>query len=271
MRVRRTVGLPFFLLFLCSYAPVYGQGAAALAAPEVVRLAVDEWPPFVSRSLPGEGMLASLVSTVFERLGDPVHYDYYPWKRTMQIGLGSPRYAGLMAVWRTAEREKLCHFSVPIGNTLGVLAYLKDNPVSAASLADLKGMRIGTVAGYSNGEQFDAMSARGELTAEEGLNDATNLKKLLIGRYRAIVIERHVLQHLLMGSSFSRADRDRIGVVDKLFAERSVHICFQRNAEGVRQQRRFNEAAREVDTVKMAREYWKRLDQSLAGMPPVTP
>lgn len=270
MRILRTVGLPFCLLILCALAPAQGQGGAT-GARQAVRLAVDDWPPFVSHSLPGEGMSASLVSAIYERLGETVQYDYFPWKRTMQIGLGSPRYAGLMAVWRTAEREKLCHFSVPIGNTQGVLAYLKDYPVSAASLTDLKGMRIGTVAGYSNGEQFDAMAARGELAAEEGLNDATNLKKLLIGRYRAIVIERHVLQHLMMSSSFSRADRDRIGVADKLFAERSVHICFQRNAEGLRQQRRFNEVAREVDTVKLAREYWKRLDQILAGVAPVTP
>lgn len=269
MRILRTVGLPFCLLILCALSPAHGEGVAG--ARQAVRLAVDDWPPFVSHSLPGEGMSASLVSAIYERLGETVQYDYFPWKRTMQIGLGSPRYAGLMAVWRTAEREKLCHFSVPIGNTHGVLAYLKDDGVSAVSLADLKGMRIGTVAGYSNGEQFDAMAARGELTAEEGLNDMINLKKLLIGRYRAIVIERHVLQHLLMGSSFTRADRERIGVIDKLFAERSVHVCFQRNDEGARQQRRFNEAAREVDTVRLVREYWKRLDQSLAGTPVLMP
>lgn len=265
MRVLRTVGLPFCLSILCSLPSVHAAGPAA----KVVRLAVDDWPPFVSRSMPAEGMSAALVSAVFERLGEAVQYDYFPWKRTMQIGLGSPRYAGFMAVWRTAEREKLCHFSVPIGSTQGVLAYLKEDNVSAASLNDLKGMRIGTVAGYANGEQFDSMAGRGELVAEEGLNDATNLRKLLIGRYRAIVIERHVLQHLLMSSSFSQADRDRIGVIDKLFAERSVHVCFQRNAAGAQQQRRFNEAAREIDTVRLARDYWKRLDQSLAGAPPL--
>jgi len=270
MLILRTVGLPFCLLILFGLSPAHGQHSAAGARP-VVRLAVDDWPPFVSPSLPGEGMSAALVSAVYERLGETVQYDYFPWKRTMQIGLGSPRYAGLMAVWRTPEREKLCHFSVPIGNTQGVLAYLKDDGVSATSLNDLKGMRIGTVAGYSNGEQFDAMAARGELIAEEGLNDMTNLKKLLIGRYRAIVIERHVLQHLLIGNSFTRADRERIGVIDRLFAERAVHVCFQRNAAGAQQQRRFNEAAREIDAVRLARDYWKRLDQSLAGTPSVTP
>ncbi|MEG1327826.1 MAG: amino acid ABC transporter substrate-binding protein, partial [Janthinobacterium sp.] len=111
------------------------------------------------------------------------------------------------------------------------------------------------------------MVARGELKTEEGLNDATNLKKLLIKRYRVIVIERHVLQHLLMGRNFSKAERERIAIIDTVFKERPVHVCFQRDAEGAAQQKRFNEAARELDTARLERDYWKRLDQSLATAP----
>lgn len=256
----RTVALSICLVF---------PAAQAQEAPttRIVRFAADDWPPFVSPRLPADGMSAAMVSAVFERIGYQVRYEYFPWKRTMQFGLGNPRYAGFMAVWRTPEREKLCHFSVPVGNTLTVLAYLKDEGAPGVSLQDLGKLRIGTVAGYSNGEQFDAMAARGELKTEEGLNDATNLKKLLIGRYRVIVIERHVLQHLLTGAEFSRAERERIAVVDTAFRERPVHVCFKRDANGALQQKRFNEAAREVDLARLERDYWKRLDPSLAGAP----
>ncbi len=272
MRFLRTVGLPCCLCFYSSLAVAHGQAASSIAtagpaASRTVRLAAEDWPPFISRSLPADGMSGAMVSAIFERLGYAVKYEYFPWKRAMQFGLGSPRYAGLLAVWRTPEREKLCHFSVPIGNTQGVLAYLKEDGAPGATLAELGKLRIGTVAGYSNGEQFDGMVARGQLRTEEGLNDATNLRKLLIKRYRVIVIERHVLQQLLMGRGFSKADRDRIAVVDTLFKERSVHVCFQRSAEGAAQQKRFNEAARDVDTARLERDYWKRLDQSLAAAP----
>ncbi|MDN2673799.1 transporter substrate-binding domain-containing protein [Janthinobacterium sp. SUN026] len=237
------------------------------ASSRIVRFAAEDWPPFISRSLPADGMSGAMVSAVFERLGYTVKYDYFPWKRAMQFGLASSRYAGFLAVWRTPEREKLCHFSVPVGNTQGVLAYLKEDGVPGASLADLGKLRIGTVAGYSNGEQFDGMVARGELKTEEGLNDATNLKKLFIKRYRVIVIERHVLQHLLMGRNFSKAERERIAVIDTVFKERPVHVCFQRDAGGAAWQKRFNEAARDIDTARLERDYWKRLDQSLATAP----
>jgi polar amino acid transport system substrate-binding protein len=272
----RTVGLPYCLVFISSLAAAQGQAASAIAAPaavpgaaaaRIVRFAAEDWPPFISRSLPADGMSGAMVSAVFERLGDVVKYEYFPWKRAMQLGLASARYAGFLAVWRTPEREKLCHFSVPVGNTQGVLAYLKEDGVPGAALADLGKLRIGTVAGYSNGEQFDGMVARGELKTEEGLNDTTNLKKLLIKRYRVIVIERHVLQHLLMGRGFSKAERERIAMVDTVFKERAVHVCFKRDAEGALQQKRFNEAAREIDTARLERDYWKRLDQSLASAP----
>jgi len=258
----RTVALS--LLTCCIVPAVQAQVAPAT---RIVRFATDDWPPFVSARLPAEGMSAAMVSAVFERMGYLVKYEYFPWKRTMQLGLGSPRYAGFMAVWRTAEREKLCHFSVPIGNTHGVLAYLKEDGPPGATLQELGKLRIGTVAGYANGEQFDAMVARGELHTEEGLNDATNLKKLLIRRYRVIVIERHVLQHLLVGPEFSKAERERIGFVDTAFRERTVHVCFKRDADGALLQKRFNEVAREVDLARLERDYWKRLDQIPAGVP----
>lgn len=82
-----------------------------------------------------------------------------------------------------------------------------------------------------------------------------------------IVIERHVLQHLLMGPEFSKAERERIAFVDTVFKERPVHVCFKRDAGGALQQKRFNEAAREVDLARLERDYWKRLDQSLASAP----
>ncbi|MGK5025554.1 substrate-binding periplasmic protein [Janthinobacterium sp. RB2R34] len=262
MRFLRTVALS--LITFCAMPALHAQVAPPLG---VLRFATDDWPPFVSPSLPANGMSAAMVSAVFERVGYQVEYEYFPWKRTMQLGLSSPRYAGFMAVWRTPERETRCYFSVPIGNTHGVLAYLKEDGAPGATLQELGKVRIGTVAGYANGEQFDAMVARGELNTEEGLNDATNLRKLLIGRYRVIVIERHVLQHLLRGPGFSRAERERIAVVDTAFRERSVHVCFKRDAGGALQQKRFNEAAREVDLARLERDYWKRLDQAMASVP----
>jgi polar amino acid transport system substrate-binding protein len=246
---------------------------AALAAPAragelaPVRLAAEDWPPFVSASMPNNGLSGALVGAVLERIGYAVHIDYFPWKRAMELGLNSPRYAGFLAVWRTPEREKVCHFSHSIGSTQTVLAYLKEAPVQAAAIADLRGLRVGTVAGYANGEQFDAMAKDGELRTEEGVNDETNLRKLLMRRFPAIVIERRVLRHLLAGGHFGKAERERIGFSDKLFKERAVHVCFKRSGEGAKLQQAFNDAVRDFDLLRIERDYWRRIGEDQPPQP----
>jgi polar amino acid transport system substrate-binding protein len=228
------------------------------AAPlPVVRFSADEWPPFVTATLPGDGLSGALVAAVYQRLGMHSEIEYFPWKRAMEFGLHNPRYAGLLPVWRTPEREKLCHFSSPIGSTQTVLASLKAAPVRPDTLAGLRGVRLGTVAGYAYGEQFDAARARGDVSPDEGVNDETNLRKLLIGRYSVIVIERHVLDYLLHTPQFGAAERERVAIADKLFRERPVAVCFKHTAQGQAQQKAFNNAARELDLERLEREYWQ--------------
>jgi polar amino acid transport system substrate-binding protein len=264
MSIVKTVALLAGLALSGAAAAADGPAAAA----PLIRFAAEDWPPFISPALPGEGLSGSMIRLAFERAGYRLRVDYFPWKRTMQSGLHDPAYAGFLAVWRTPEREKLCHFSAPIGNTLTVLAYLKDDPLPVASLAQLGGVKIGTVAGYSNGEQFDSMVGRGELRVEEGVNDEINVRKLLIKRFRVIVIERHVLRYLMLSARFSAAERARITIAEHVFKERPVHLCFKRTPQGLRQQQAFNDAAREIDLARLERDYWKRFsaDASAAGL-----
>jgi polar amino acid transport system substrate-binding protein len=236
--------------------------SARASAP--LRLAAEEWPPFASPSLPEHGLSPAMMQPIFAKLGREAVVDYFPWKRAMELGLHDPRYAGFLPVWRTPEREKLCHFSVPLGNTLTVLAYLKDTPIEVRDLAELESYRIGTVAGYANGERFEQLVRQRRIAVEEGVNDETNLRKLLIRRFPAILIERRVLQRLLAGKQFTEADRGRIAINDTLFRERPVHICFKRTPDGQTLQRAFNEAARSVDMQKLERDYLRRIGNEAA-------
>lgn len=257
MNLSRLLGLAVSLLL----------SAQVLAAgPVVLRFATEDWPPFFSAALPGNGLTGTLLEAVLQRMDATARIDYFPWKRAMQLGLNDHRYAGALAMFRTAEREKLCYFSSAVGSRQTVLAYLKDQPVAAARLADLRGVRIGTVAGYSNGEPFDALVRSGLLTVEEGLNNDMNLRKLLHQRFSAIVVEKRMLRYTLARSGYSQAERERIVIAEHLFPERSVHICFQRTAEGLKHQRSFDEAAREVDLARIERDYWRSIGQ--ATLPP---
>lgn len=229
-----------------------------------MRFATEEWPPFFSRALPGDGLTGTLIGAVLARMGYAGRVDYFPWKRAMEIGLHDPDYAGVVALVRNPEREKICYFSSAVGNRQTVLAYLKDKPVKAAALADLRAVRLGTVGGYSYGEQFDGMALSGALQVEPAISDEINLRKLLARRFTAIVIEKRMLRYLLAADRYTPAERARVDTIEQLFAARSVHVCFQHTARGQLLQREFDQAARGVDLARIERDYWRGLQD--AGM-----
>lgn len=241
--------------------------ASQFAGAAAMRVAAEDWPPYVSPALPDNGVTGAMAGAVLARLGSSLDVDYFPWKRTMEFGLHNPAYAGFMAVWRTPEREKLCYFSSALGSSQSVLAYLRDAPVHAASLNDLRDLRLGVVGGHSNGEEFDALVRKGVLQVEEGVNDETNLRKLLSRRFGAMVVERRVLRHLLASPQF-RDERGRVAVSTSLFRERTMHVCFKRTPEGLSRQRAFNDAAREVDLNRVERDYWRRIGEDSIYGPP---
>lgn len=243
---------------------------ALAVEPPVMRFATEEWPPFFSRALPGNGLTGTLVGAVVTRMGYAAQIDYFPWKRAMEIGLHDPDYAGAVAMVRNPDRENICYFSSAVGSRQTVLAYLKDKPVKAGALKDLQAVRIGTVGGYSYGEQFDALARSGALSVEPAISDEINVRKLLARRFVAIVIEKRMLRYLLTADRYTQAERDRVETVDHLFTTRSVHVCFQHTAHGLQQQRAFDQAARDVDLTRIERDYWRDLLQ-IPAAPPAKP
>lgn len=237
---------------LCATPLAWGQS-------QTIRVAGEAWAPYLTPALPEDGLTGAMMRAVLGRLGYNATVDYYPWRRAMEIGLRDPRYAGFLPVLRTPEREKLCHFSTPLARTSYVLVFLKDRPVRADSLADLRELRVGTVSGYSYSEQFDTMAAQRQIEVEEAVNDETNLRKLLARRFPLTIIDRQVLRYLLATQRFTPADRERIATSDGLFRDRTMHLCFRRTAVGQMQQQAFDNAARELDLPKLEKEYWRRI------------
>ena len=250
------------LLKFCAGLSLCVPGLAAEAP--ALHFAAEEWPPFFSRSLPGNGLTGTLIGAVATRMGYAARIDYFPWKRAMEVGLHDSGYAGVVALLRNPEREKICYFSSAVGSRQSVLAYLTDKPVTPAALTELKAMRIGTVGGYSYGEQFDELARSGALTVEPAISDEINLRKLLARRFSAIVIEKRMLRYLLAAGPYTPADRARVGVADNLFPTRSVHVCFQHTRQGLQHQQAFDQAAREVDLARIERDYWRDMQDATA-------
>jgi len=242
--------------------------AEAADTPKILRLASLEWLPYVGADLDQEGWSTFVADTAARQFGYRAKPDYFPWTRAMQLGARDPQYAGYFPAYYTEERARTCHFSAPIGSSTVGLVYLKSAPLQWASLQDLGALRIGVVAGFSNGTAFDAMARDGKLKVDASPNDMLNLRKLLARRVDTVVIDKLVLRYLMAAEPSIARERDQFVFHDKPLAELPLHVCFQRSLEGLRLQQAFNSALQSLSLRKMEADYFHKLESKNAPNPP---
>ncbi len=147
----------------------------ALALAETVTMTSLDWPPYTGETLPGKGASTGIAAAAFKAAGFAFAVEFYPWKRAVQTGK-MDGYAGYFPEYLSDDIGKEFDFSEPMGTSpLGFIESV-DKPIPWTTLADLKGRVIGVVSGYVNTAKFDAKAAAGELTIEEVVNDAANIK-----------------------------------------------------------------------------------------------
>ena len=209
-------------------------GTSARAA-EPIKLAIGEWPPYFSQNLRENGVFAHIVKEAFAREGLDVSYEFYPWKRALLLAengsvSGSPGWI------MSNERARTFLFSDPVILSKEVLFFRKDKPVNFRTLADLKGKTLGATIGYSYGAAFDAAEKAGDFTLDRAIDDTSNLRKLLAGRFDMIVLNRAVGFELL--HSFPTADRERIAASTVSVSEKQSRMVIAKtlpNAEKLMQ------------------------------------
>lgn len=252
------------LLLAC--AALAGLPGTARAEAPPLRLASLEWLPYVGPGLPEGGLSGAVASAVAARFGQDIKIDYFPWKRAMQVGGNDPGYVGYFPAYHTDERARQCHFSAPMGQSTLGLAMLSSARLPWRTLDDLAGVKLGVVLGYSNGEAFDKMVADGKLTVDASVNDTINLKKLLAGRIRAVVIDKAVLRYLLASDPALRKERANLVFDERPIANLSLHVCFQRTAQGLKLKRAYDAALTQTDIAAIENAYFERLERTLGSV-----
>jgi polar amino acid transport system substrate-binding protein len=232
------------------------------AQPPTLHFASLEWLPYVGGTLPQGGMSAAVARAAAARFGYGIKIDYLPWKRAMQAGAGDAEFAGYFPAYHTAERARQCHFSAPMGHSTIGFAVRAGEPLRWRTLDDLASDKLGVVLGYSNGKTFDAMVAQGKLSVDPSVSDTINLKKLLAGRVRAVVIDKAVLRYLLSTDSTLGKERERLAFDDHPLDDLTLHVCFQRTAQGQKMQQSYDAALLKTDIAKIENEYFEQLSRA---------
>ncbi len=73
-------------------------------------MAANEWPPFIGRSLPGQGFSVELVGKVLKLAGYEVTMAFAPWRKVMK-GMEQGKFDISVAAWSNASRQKQLTFS----------------------------------------------------------------------------------------------------------------------------------------------------------------
>lgn len=246
------------LLFSCLLNSSFALDKVPGSSGEM-HLASLEWLPFVGPDMGQGGLSGAVAAAAASQIGYTVKIDYFPWKRAMRLGEEDPDFSGYFPSYYTEERARRCHFSAPMGHSTIGLAYLKSHPLMWSNFSDLRDIKIGVVAGYSNGSEFDELMKQGRLQTDPSPGDIFNLKKLLIGRVNAVVIDRAVLRYLTLTDPDLMKVGEEIVFHEKILAQLSLHICFKRTPTGLKLQQSFDSALKQLDINKIESTYFDKL------------
>ncbi|QTA90903.1 substrate-binding periplasmic protein [Desulfonema magnum] len=181
LKVRKTAVVVFFLSFLIS-VPCFPEEMTPEKSehPDVIRIALEEYPPLQSPTLKYFGSDCRILTESFESVGIKVIYGWFPWKRCLYY-VKNGEWDAAANGSSTPEREKFFWFSEPVSISKTVFFHRKDYSFDWNVLDDLKGHRIGVILGHVYGEAFE--NIRDELTIDvAGIVPHNNLKKLYAKR-----------------------------------------------------------------------------------------
>lgn len=180
MRRRDCLALPALL----------GAQLAATAADNAPLLGITEnLPPLNYLDENGaQGFSVELLRLMAAAAGLPLELQVLPWQRATQLAESQPRGV-LFSLTRTPERESQFQWVGPIAERRILLYKLASRAdLTLSQLGELGDARIGVVRDSAADQQLQALGLRPGLQLEQGLDDATNLRKLLAGRMEYIAL-----------------------------------------------------------------------------------
>ena len=169
---------------IAALALALGFGVAG--AQELLVDVDDANPPFMfGRDGHAAGVYPVLMSAVFKEMKADVRILPKPWRRALaEIDAGT---AGVGGIYKNSERVKRYDYSEAMFVERVSLYALRTDTARYASVADLKGKRVGVIRGWSYGDDFDAARRAQSMLVEEVNSDAQNFAKLAAGRLDVVL------------------------------------------------------------------------------------
>ncbi|MCD5360465.1 substrate-binding periplasmic protein [Chromobacterium aquaticum] len=216
---------------------------ASLSAPcraqdgDVLTVAVDaNAPPFMYQEHDKiDGLYPLLVSAVCDRAGMACGLRALAWRRAMfELDRSAMAAAG---IYKTASRAQRYDFSLPLYQEHVVVVYLRQHPLDFRGLPDLDHKRIGVMAGWSYGDEFDNARAERLFKAYDGDSDAQNLQLLLRGNLDAVLMLQEGIDAKLQSGAYAG-----LAVAPVILASKATYLAINKASPQLPLLQRFNQA-----------------------------
>ena len=194
-----------------------------LARAEQLRIVTDPWAPYVyeENGVP-KGIDYEVTAEVFRRLGIEVTWEFMPWRRCMLMvdqGLAD----GVLDIFQTALRSSQLYYpSEPLSEVEFVLFQANARPHAVDSLDDLRGLTVGTSAGYDYGPEFLESPL---FRREAAPTQEANFGKLQRGRIDLVVTDRRVGRYMIAQLGL----QDQISELPLVIKRQRQYLAVRRN------------------------------------------
>lgn len=147
-------------------------------AAETVKMAVGDWAPYTSESDISGKLTEKIVTEAFKLEGITVIYEYYPWKRSLEMvrsGMADGTFP-----WNKAD-DKINDFyfnSEVLLKDDGVYFHLKTTKFKWNTIQDLKKYKVGVTIGYKDEKRYEDIG----ILTDKAPSEEMNFRKLLAGR-----------------------------------------------------------------------------------------
>lgn len=236
---------------------VCASAGQAIAEEKVVHLSSLDWPPFAGPGLPGGGATTEVIRAAFETAGYKIKVSYHTWPKA--IANARKGIEGVVAYYPGYHCQHRSGFiaSRSIGTSpLGFAEHI-EAPLVWDTLDDIgeRKLKIGTVQGYTNTDEFDAKVGTGWIHAIPSKTDTVNLKKLLRKRIDAAVIDRFVFTYLTRRESSLNGHGGKLRFNEKLLENKTFHLCFRSDETNSRILREFDKGLERLDGNRIVEDY----------------
>lgn len=184
--------------------------AVTAAQADTLRFVTLSYPPYEYEDGDRvDGIVVRLLREAFARMGHELEIEVLPWKRALLMARQGT-VDGIFTVYKTEERLKFLDYSetVVMPQVVSIWALKGSELAFDGTMESLRDVPIGVVHGVSYGQVADAAIADGTLEQlDYAPNSSHNIKKLLAGRTRAVIMNRYgALYHLRLQDGFDKVE-----------------------------------------------------------------